>query len=92
MTLPTQLRDKLRERLASLEHEQWMSWAGNVLETESVSPERRARWDDYFCEYSELAPEVKAHDRVWADKALLLIEKLLHDEDYIVVDCGLRGT
>lgn len=61
----------LREKLAALEHDQWVEWA-KVVEAE-VSPERRKRWQKYYVPYDELDEEVKDQDRVWADKILAVI-------------------
>jgi hypothetical protein len=56
------------ERLAHLEHEQWMSWAKAVAD--EVSEERRKRWQQYWVPYSELPEDIKDLDRVWAKKVL----------------------
>lgn len=59
---------ELIEKLAALEHEQWMAWAKDVMD--EVSPERKARWQPYFIPYSELPEEVKELDRKFARKVL----------------------
>lgn len=66
-------RQELREKLAALEHEQWMEWAKSVWD--EVDPVTAIRWRGYFVPYSELTEEVKDHDREWADKILELIEE-----------------
>ena len=58
----------LLERLAELEHEQWMQWSKAVAD--EVSSERRARWEKYWVPYDQLPEEVKEQDRVWARRAL----------------------
>jgi hypothetical protein len=58
------------EEIASLEHEQWMAWASTLMERESLSPERVARWKACMVPYAELSEEMKEHDRVWARKVL----------------------
>ena len=58
----------LLERLAELEHEQWVSWSKGVAH--EVSPERRRRWQEYWVPYDALPEEVKEEDRVWARKVL----------------------
>jgi hypothetical protein len=60
--------ESLLERLAELEHEQWVAWAKAVAA--EVSPERRARWEAYFVPYALLPEEVKEQDREWARKVL----------------------
>lgn len=62
---------KFRERLAVLEHEQWMRWASAVFP--EVSDERQLRWKRYLVPYEELAEQVKDHDREWADKVLDIV-------------------
>ena len=58
----------LLERLAALEHEQWVHWARAV--SEEVSEERRKRWEKYFVPYDQLPEDVKKSDREWANKAI----------------------
>ena len=56
------------ERVAEVEHVQWMEWSKSVAA--EVSPERRARWKKYWVPYDQLPEDVKELDRVWARKAL----------------------
>jgi Zn ribbon nucleic-acid-binding protein len=56
------------ERVAEVEHEQWMAWSKNVAG--EVSDERRARWAKYWVPYKDLPDDVKELDREWARKAL----------------------
>jgi hypothetical protein len=56
------------ERVAEVEHEQWVTWSKSVAP--EVSPERRARWQKYWVPYKDLPDDVKEQDRVWARKAL----------------------
>ncbi len=60
--------DPLLERLAELEHEQWMAWSQSVA-TE-VSTERRKRWQACWVAYQDLPEEIKELDRIWARKVL----------------------
>lgn len=65
------VKDKtLLEKLAAIEHEQWIAWAKSIGETENISPERAERWATYFVPYEQLSEDVKEHDRVWARKVL----------------------
>lgn len=70
---------EFKERLADLEHEQWMKWAGTVMP--EVSSGRQARWQEYMVPYEELTEKVKDYDRKWADKILKLIDEFWEEED-----------
>lgn len=65
--------EKSREKLAELEHDQWMKWAKTLMEKEPISEERRKRWEALMVPYSELSEKMKDHDRKWADKVLALL-------------------
>lgn len=56
------------ERVAEVEHEQWVAWSKAVAP--EVSPERRARWAKYWIPYKDLPEEIKELDRAWARKAI----------------------
>ena len=56
------------ERVAEVEHAQWMAWSKAVAH--EVSPERRARWERYWVPYKDLPEEVKELDRAWARRAI----------------------
>ena len=60
--------DDLLERLAELEHEQWVAWSKAVAA--EVSEDRRRRWEACWVPYAELPDAVKEQDRVWARKVL----------------------
>ena len=61
------------ERVAALEHEQWMAWSKNVAETETISGDRLERWTRLWIPYEELSEEMRERDRVWARKAIKII-------------------
>lgn len=63
-------QEELLEKLAAIEHKQWMGWAKNILETEDISPERAERWKELFVPYEELSEEMKEKDRVEARKVI----------------------
>lgn len=64
----------LLEKLAALEHEQWIEWARTVAESETgISATRLARWEQYFVPYDQLTEEVKEYDRAWARKIIEVI-------------------
>jgi hypothetical protein len=60
--------ERLLERLAELEHEQWVAWSRAVAG--EVAPERRKRWEAMWVPYNQLPESVKEEDRVWARKVL----------------------
>lgn len=60
--------DVLLERLAELEHEQWMARSLSVAG--EVCPERRQRWQACWVPYADLTEDVKELDRIWARKVL----------------------
>ena len=68
-------RDKLLEQLASLEHDQWVMWASDILATEHIGDERVKRWRSLFVPYTQLSEEMKEKDREWARKVLEILEK-----------------
>lgn len=63
----------IREKLAELEHEQWIKWATSLMESENLSPERVERWKRYMVPYSELDEKTKDYDRKWADMVLEIV-------------------
>ena len=62
---------EVRERLANLEHEQWMKWASAVMD--EVGWLRQARWKADMIPYEDLPEKVKDHDRKWADEILDIV-------------------
>lgn len=78
MSLPD-LQQKFIEDLAALEHEQWMTWAKSIMETEEISQTRRKRWEKFMIPYSDLPEEVKEHDRTWAVKVFELCKRHIDD-------------
>jgi len=75
----TELNEKLREKVAELEHEQWIAWSRAVAD--EVETARRARWKKLWIPYSELTEEQKDQDRRWADIALQVIEPLIRQDE-----------
>lgn len=62
--------EELIDKLAALEHEQWVSWVKSILKSEDISKERAERWKELFTPYDELTEEMKEEDRKWAQKVL----------------------
>jgi len=65
----------LRERLAAIEHDQWMHWARSILDTEHISPARAERWRTLMVPYDDLTEHQKDADREWADRVLECIKE-----------------
>jgi hypothetical protein len=61
-------REDAVERVAVVEHQQWMEWSKKIAP--EVSPETRKRWEKYWVPYEQLPEEVKEQDRIWARRAL----------------------
>ncbi len=66
----------LLEKLATLEHQQWMSWAKNLIKTEKISAQTITRWETYFVPYHQLPDEIKELDRVYGRKVISIIEEV----------------
>lgn len=62
------------EKLADLEHQQWILWAKDILKSEKINEERAKRWKDLFIDYKDLSEEMKDKDREWARKAYKIIK------------------
>ena len=67
--------DMLREKLANLEHEQWMAWTKYLVDNENLSRTLIERWKKNWKPYLDLDENVKDADRIWADKVLKLIKE-----------------
>jgi len=66
----------LLEALAKLEHDQWMDWAKNLMEKEpAISQARKDRWMTFMVPYDQLDKPAKDMDRVWAAKAVELVQE-----------------
>ncbi|MEO0604980.1 MAG: hypothetical protein AAF211_26350 [Myxococcota bacterium] len=65
--------EPLLERVARVEHEQWMAWSKSVAD--EVSPERRARWQKLWVPYEDLPEDMKELDRRWARRVLAEVER-----------------
>jgi len=64
---------ELIEALAELEHEQWIEWSKSLAQNENLSLERVARWEKLWIPYEDLSEESKEQDRVYARKALNIL-------------------
>lgn len=71
MASPPEKEAALVERLARIEHEQWMAWSTSVAP--EVGPERLRGWQKSWIPYEELSEEQKELDRAWARRALAAV-------------------
>ena len=62
----------LLEKLAELEHIQWVKWAKSIYP--EVSLIKQKRWKKFFCPYEQLEEQHKEVDREWARKVLVIID------------------
>jgi hypothetical protein len=62
---------ELIEKLAELEHAQWLSWARAVWD--EVSVERRESWSPNMVPYVALSEKAKEQDREWARRAAKIV-------------------
>ena len=77
------MNEKLRERLAALEHAQWAHWTRHML-TQLISwgelDQTSLRLQDWYRQiqtpYAELTEKEKDSDREWADKVLALMSRI----------------
>ena len=64
------------EKLAEIEHEQWMGWSKDIAKTEDISEERADHWKkDCWKPYKDLTEEMKELDRKEARKVLKIIKE-----------------
>lgn len=67
------MKNDLLEKLAALEHEQWAAWTQHLLAHQT--PENLAKWQRQIqATYGDLTEDEKESDRIWARKALELIQ------------------
>jgi hypothetical protein len=66
---------RLRERLASIEHDQWMAWSRALAADEHLSDQRLARWRRHWVPYEEMSEQARDVDRRWADRVLDILEE-----------------
>jgi len=65
---------ELIEKLAKIEHDQWVEWAKSLAENETLSKARVKRWKKLYVPYAELSEESKEQDRVYARKVLAVLK------------------
>jgi len=68
------MKDNLLEKLAELEHEQWMAWSKQIAFSDGVVVMRLKRWRELWVPYKQLSETAKEQDRIWARKVLELLK------------------
>lgn len=63
------------EKLAELEHEQWMEWSKAIAGSENISKDRLERWGKCWKPYNELNENQKDQDRVYARKVITILKE-----------------
>jgi hypothetical protein len=69
------MNKEILEALADLEHQQWMEWAGKLLDSEQISLARKNRWLSTFMPYEVLSEKNKEKDRYWARKIMEMLKR-----------------
>jgi len=64
---------KVIDKLADLEHQQWMFWSKDIASKEKLSASRLERWKKYWKPFKKLSKEVKDQDREWAEKVFEIV-------------------
>ena len=73
------MKKKILEELAELEHEQWAHWTEYMLE--NLTDEDIKRWERQIeTSYSELTEKEKDGDREWAEKVLKIVNKYMESK------------
>lgn len=66
--------ENLLEKLAELEHDQWVEWSKALVQTEKrLSFSRIERWKKLWKPYAELTEAEKESDRKYAAKVLKIL-------------------
>ena len=81
-------KDELREKLASIEHDQWVAWSKAIAKTENIEKSRLKHWKELWCDYDQLSDKMKKLDREWADAVIEVIEA--HLEEVKMCQCSLN--
>lgn len=71
------MNKELREKLAELEHEQWMRWSNYLVTNYKLPKEIVEKWRISWKPYKQLTEAQKEKDRIWADKVLSTIKSYL---------------
>ena len=84
------VKEEIVEKLADLEHEQWMHWSKSITEQllkddmgyniRSRMLKKHQSWLENWKPYDELSEEVKELDREWAYRVWSILEEALSSE------------
>lgn len=69
------MNNELLEKLAEVEHNQWVEWSKSMVRNENVTKETLNRWLNLWVPYSELTEDEKNSDRRYARKVLDIINE-----------------
>jgi hypothetical protein len=65
-------QEKLIEKLAELEHQQWIEWSKALAGAdEKISEDRLDKWAGLWKPYKKLSEEQKEKDRIFARKVIV---------------------
>lgn len=80
---------ELIEKLAKLEHEQWVHWVKYMAE--NFTKENMERWERQIkTPYEKLSEEEKEKDRMWAKKVLVALGVLCSKCGEEMVEAGVN--
>jgi len=63
------------DKIAKISHEQWVTWAKEVMRCEVISNVRKGRWKSLMVPYEKLRPQDQQYHRIWACELLKLLIK-----------------
>jgi hypothetical protein len=66
---------QLLEKLAALEHKQWVEWSKKIAATELIRWSVLERWSKLWVPYSKLPEDAKEKDRKYARRVLKCLAK-----------------
>ena len=64
----------LVEKLAQLEHTQWMAWSKALANKVALPKSITDRWRECWTPYNKLSEEMKDIDRIWARRTLYILK------------------
>ena len=71
------IKKNLIEKLAELEHSQWMHWAGGLIQQGKITEGIAIEWSQFMVPYEELDEDAKEIDRMWAKRVIDIVEKVI---------------